>query len=310
MNIHKNARLTLVRRREMVLAVRNGMTRRKAGEVFGLSAKRVGVWVRRYEQEGEAGLLDRSSRPKSSPTAITHDEAELMLNLRQAGLLGEEIARRLGRAKSTVSKVLRSAWVSNQRQLERTVEPNRYEHEHPGDLVHLDIKKLGKFKQPGHRVTGDRTSKKRQTSCGWEYVHVCVDDHSRVAYVEVLDEGEKAASTSAFLERAVAHFRSLGVAVKRVLTDNGPGYRSRAFRRTAKRLGIKHSRTRPYTPRTNGKAERFIQSVQREWAYVRPYASSAVRRRALPGWLRRYNRERPHKGIGGHAPMTRLEASA
>ena len=308
MNINKNAVLTLVRRREMVEAVqRRGMTRTAAAEVFGLSRQRVSEWVRRYEAEGEAGLYDRSSRPHRSPTAIGETEAELMLALRQTGLLGEEIAARLKRAKSTVSRVLRAAKLSQQRQLDRGPEPQRYEHERPGDLIHLDIKKLGRFRKPGHRVTG-RGPGAHAKNNGWEYVHVCVDDHSRVAYVEVLDEGEKGVTTARFLQRAVAHFKARGVDVKRVLTDNGSGYVSRAFRKMVKRLGIKHSRTRPYTPRTNGKAERFIQTIQREWAYIRPYRSSVDRRRALPHWIRRYNEDRPHKSLGGRPPISRLEA--
>lgn len=310
MNIHKNARLTLVRRREMVRAVtERGLSRRAAGRLFGLSAGRVGVWVERYREEGEAGLYDRSSRPHRSPTAITLEEAELMLALRQSGLLGEEIAARLKRAKSTVSKVLKAAKLSQQRQLDRDPEPRRYEHKRPGDLLHLDIKKLGKFKRPGHRVAG-RGPGRCYNGAGWEYVHVAIDDHSRVAYVELLNQGEQGEATAGFLRRAVEHFRGRGVRVRRVLTDNGSGYRSRAFRRAAKKLRIKLSRTKPYTPKTNGKAERFIQTIQREWAYVRPYNSSVDRRRALPHWLRRYNEQRPHKSLGGLPPISRLEASA
>lgn len=295
----------------MVEAVlERGMTRSEAARVFGLSRQRVGVWVKRFEAEGESGLYDRSSRPHRSPAAITSEEAELMLALRQTGLLGEEIAAKLKRARSTVSKVLRAAKLSQQRQLDRDPNPRRYEHEKPGDLLHLDIKKLGKFDKPGHRVMPRSDERYSASNRGWEYVHVCIDDHSRVAYVEVLDQGEKGDATAGFLRRAVAHFRARGVVVKRVLTDNGSGYVSRAFRRMVKRLGIKHSRTRPYSPKTNGKAERFIQTVQREWAYIRPYRRSADRRRALPHWVRRYNEHRPHKSLGGHPPITRLEASA
>lgn len=295
----------------MVEAVlERGMTRSKAALVFGLSRQRVSIWVNRFQAEGEAGLYDRSSRPHRSPNAITPEEAERMLDLRQMGLLGEEIAAKLKRARSTVSKVLRSARLSQQRQLDRDPNPRRYEHEKPGDLLHLDIKKLGKFDKPGHRVMERAHELCSSSNRGWEYVHVCIDDHSRVAYVEVLDEGEKGETTAAFLRRAVNHFRSRGVIVKRVLTDNGSGYKSKAFRRMTNKLGIKHSRTRPYSPKTNGKAERFIQTVQREWAYVRPYSRSADRRRALPHWVRRYNEQRPHKSLGGRPPITRLEASA
>ena len=231
-----------------------------------------------------------------------------MLALRQTGLLGEEIAAKVGRAKSTVSKVLHTAKLSQQRQLERDPNPKRYEHERPGDMIHLDIKKLGRFRKPGLRVM-PRAPGRSAVGAGWEFVHVCVDDHSRVAYVEVLDEGEKGEATAAFLKRAVEHFRGRGVRVKRVLTDNGSGYKSRAFRRAVKTLRTKHSTTRPYSPKTNGKAERFIETIQREWAYIRPYNSSADRRRALSHWIRRYNKQRPHKSLGGLPPVSRLEAS-
>jgi hypothetical protein len=208
-NIHKNARLTLVRRREMVLAViERGLSRRAAGRLFGLSAGRVGVWVERYRAEGEAGLYDRSSRPHSSPTAITAEEAELMLALRQSGLLGEEIAARLKRAKSTVSKVLKAAKLSQQRQLDRDPEPRRYEHRRPGDLLHLDIKKLGKFKRPGHRVAGRRPGRHHKTPAGSTSTSPSTD-HSRVAYVELLDQGEQGDATAGFLRRAVEHFEDV-----------------------------------------------------------------------------------------------------
>ncbi len=310
MNSHKNARLTFVRRREMVADVlERDMERTEASIKFGVSTRTVSKWVRRFEEEGESGLYDRSSRPHTNPNALSVAEAELIVALRQTGLLGLEIAAKVRRAKTTVSKVLRSARLSTQKQLDRDPSPRRYEHEHPGDLIHLDIKKLGKFNQPGHRVMSRSDDRYTASGKGWEYVHVCIDDHSRVAYVEVIDEGETGAATSGFLERAVAHFESIGISVKRVLTDNGSGYTSKKFRKTVGRLGIKHSRTRPYTPKTNGKAERFIQTVQREWAYIRPYRSSAARRRVLPRWVHRYNEERPHGSLGGRPPITRLEAS-
>lgn len=284
------------------------LTPTEASLKFGVSTNTVRKWKKRFEQEGMAGLQDRSSRPHHCPSQVTAEEAELMLALRQCGLLGQEIASRVDRACSTVSRVLRSARLSTQKQLDRDPSPRRYEHERPGQLIHLDIKKLGRFHRPGHRVVG-KDGPYTPSKLGWEYVHVCVDDHSRYAYVEVLDEGEKGEATSAFLKRAVDHFRGMGVTVERALTDNGAGYKSKAFRRMAKALGVKHSRTRPYTPRTNGKAERFIQSIQREWAYVRPYPDSGARRRALPHWVRRYNEQRPHGSLGGRPPITRLEAS-
>lgn len=309
MNAHKNARLTYIRRREMVVLVLLGLKHAEVAKRFGVSKRTVSKWVRRFVEEGDTGLFDRSSRPHASPNQVTAEEAEAMLALRQAGLVGQEIAAAVGRTASTVSRVLRSVRLSKQRELDRDPSPQRYEHKAPGDLLHLDIKKLGRFRKPGHRVIERAATAYSASGMGWEYVHVCIDDRSRVAYVEILDEGEKGETTAGFLERAVSHFRSLGVHVKRVLTDNGSGYKSRAFRKMVKRLGIKHSRTRPYTPRTNGKAERFIQTIQREWAYVRPYPSSAARRRALPHWVRRYNERRPHGSVGNKPPISRLEAS-
>lgn len=291
----------------MVDAVEAGMMRSEASLVFGVSERTVSKWMCRYRSEGNSGLFDRSSRPNFSPRQVPPEQAEYMLTLRQAGLVGQEIAKAVGRAVSTVSKVLRSARISSQRELERDPNPQRYEHKYPGDMLHLDIKKLGKFNKPGHRVMERASPNYQASGSGWEFVHVCIDDHSRVSYVEVLDEGETAAATSAFLLRAVEHFRARGVRVKRIFTDNGSGYRSREFRKMAKRLRVKHSRTRPYTPRTNGKAERFIQTVQREWAYIRTYASSKERRRALPRWVKRYNEVRPHGSLGNRPPLTRLE---
>lgn len=308
MNTHKNARLTYIRRREMAEFVQSGQSQAAAAERFGVSKRTVSKWMKRFREEGVEGLADRSSRPHRSPTAVTQEQAELMLGLRQFGYVGQEIAKAVNRCATTVSKVLRSARLSTQRELDRDPSPQRYEHKAPGDLLHLDIKKLGKFRQPGHRVTG-RKPGVHQRNSGWEHAHVAIDDHSRVAYVEVIDQGEKGDATAAFLERAVRHFEALGVRIKRVLTDNGSGYRSRAFRKMASRLGVKLSRTKPYTPKTNGKAERFIQTLQREWAYIRPYPSSTARRRALPNWLRRYNERRPHGSLGNAPPITRLEAA-
>jgi len=307
--MHKNARLTFVRRREMVEALESGVAQAEVASRFGVSTNTVRKWWKRFQAEGIAGLYDRSSRPHRSPTQISQEEAEYVVALRQCGLLGEEIATIARRAASTVSKVLRAARLSRPGDLGRDPSPMRYEHERPGDLLHLDIKKLGKFKRPGHRVIDRASPEYARSRTGWEYVHVCIDDYSRVSYVELLDEGEKGETTAGFLQRAVEHFRARGVEVKRVLTDNGSGYKSRAFRKTVKRLGVKHSRTRPYTPRTNGKAERFIQTILREWAYVRPYATSTERRRALPRWVRRYNERRPHGSLGKRPPITRLEAS-
>ena len=305
MNVHKNARLTPFRRREMALAVRAGLSQAEAARQYGVSRPTVRKWVTRFEELGEAGVADRSSRPHRSPTQLTEAEEERLLALRMQWLLAVEVAAQMKRSVSSICRRLRRYGFARLRDLDKLRPKNRYEKERPGELVHLDIKKLGRFKTPGHRVNDDRTTRDRNV--GWEHVHVCVDDHSRFAYVEVLDEGEKGTATSAFLERAFKAFEARGIRIERVLTDNGSGYRSRLFRKTCQRLGLKHSRTRPYTPRTNGKAERFIQSMIREWAYVRPYGSSRERRRALPRWVNRYNHTRPHSSLGAKPPISRLK---
>jgi transposase InsO family protein len=203
-----------------------------------------------------------------------------------------------------VSRVLRAAKLSRAKDLEPAEPVVRYEREHPGELIHLDIKKLGRFEAEGHRVTGDRQAG-RSRGAGWEFVHVCIDDASRLAFSQILPD-EKKESAVAFLRSAVAYYASLGVAVTRVMTDNGSCYRSHAFRKACADLGLKHIRTRPYTPRTNGKAERFIQTALREWAYAHAYPSSARRAVELPLWLHRYNWHRPHGGIKSQTPISRL----
>jgi transposase InsO family protein len=220
-----------------------------------------------------------------------------------------QIAKRLRMKQRTVARLLRRAGISRVRDLEPAVPPNRYEYSRPGGLLHLDIKKLGKFNRPGHRVTGTRTGRAPGRGTGWEFVHVCVDDYSRVAYVEILED-EKKSSCTAFLRRAVAWYRQRGIKVERVLTDNGSGYRSYPFRDAMHELGARHIFTKPYTPRTNGKAERFIQTLLREWAYERPYRRSSDRRRRLPGYIRHYNEKREHGSLHGQPPITRLTASA
>lgn len=307
MNIHKNARLTVKSRQEMVEGIeKRQFTIKQAVELFRVSRRTVQKWLRRFREEGLAGLFDRKSAPKTCPHKIAASEAEAILSLRSMGLLGVEIAERVGRCRTTVSNVLRGARLSKQKQLDEDPNPRRYEHPNPGDMLHIDIKKFGKFAQPGHRVMKRSDKRYKPSGKGHEYAHVCIDDHSRYSYVEILDEGETASATSGFLRRAVEHFARLGVDTKRVLSDNGPGYRSRDFRAAVEDLAISHSRTRPYSPKTNGKAERFIQSLQREWAYVREYESSEKRKELLPSWIERYNHQRPHGGIGGKPPCSRI----
>ena len=221
-------------------------------------------------------------------------------------LAAYQIASLLGMARSTVSAVLVRLGLNKLKVLEPKEPANSYEHDRPGDLLHLDIKKLGRIQGIGHRIHGNRG--RRARGVGWEFAHVCIDDHSRVAYVEVLPD-EKGDTAAGFLERAVRWFAELGVRVERLLTDNGACYRSKIFKHQREELGLRHRFTRPYRPRTNGKAERFIQTLIREWAYAKPYRSSAWRTRALGGWLKHYNRARPHGSLGFQAPLTRIEGS-
>jgi transposase InsO family protein len=263
-------------------------------------------WVGRYLAEGERGLADRSSRPKRSPQSIAPSTALAIVELRRRRLIQGRIAVSLGVSKSTVGRVLARAGLSRLGDLEPSEPVVRYEHEHPGDMVHIDIKKLGRIERIGHRVTGNR----RDTveGAGWEFLFVAIDDHARIGFTDLyLDERQ--ASAVQFLKNTVAYFASLGVHVRRVLTDNGSAFRSKAFAKTCLRLGLKHSFTRPYRPQTNGKAERFIQSALREWAYGTVYNHSKDRAAMLDRWIHHYNWHRPHQGIGGHAPISRLAQS-
>ena len=276
-----------------------------AARSLGVSRPTAYKWLRRFDAEGRAGLADRSSRPHQCPTQTPRRRVEVILKLRRCRMSERQIAKRLRMPQRTVSRVLLRAGLSRRRDLEPPKPPNRYEYTRPGGLLHLDIKKLGRFGRPGHRVTGTRVGQEADRARGWEFVHVCIDDYSRVAYVEILGD-EKKNTCTAFLRRAVAWFEQQGIQVKRILTDNGGGYRSHLFRGAVRELGVRHIFTKPYTPRTNGKAERFIQTLLREWAYERPYRRSSDRRRRLPGYIRHYNERREHGSLGGNAPITRL----
>jgi transposase InsO family protein len=308
MNVHSSARITRAGR---ALLVRRVTEERwpvaEAAEAAGVSPRTVYKWLARFEAEGPEGLFDRSSRPKRSPTAISPGWQQLVLELRRSRMTGAAIAARLKIPRATVARVLKRHGLERLKKLDPPVPIRRYERSRPGELVHLDIKKLGRVKGLGHRITGNRVHKNR--GIGWEFVHVCVDDYTRLAYVEVLED-EKGVTSVGFLRRAVEWFAERGVKVERVMTDNGSGYVSKDFRAAIAEIRARHIRTRPYTPRTNGKAERFIQTMLREWAYGRPFQSSYRRRAALPAWLRRYNERRPHAGIGGAAPVTRLRSAA
>jgi len=305
MDIHKNARLTPRGRERMVTMVLGGQTPKAVSEAVGVCPRTVRKWVERFQAEGLAGLQDRSSRPDrlrqpTPPATIDRIEA-----LRRQRLTGKAIAAETGVSPATVSRVLKRLGLNRLSALEPAAPPRRYQRERPGELIHIDIKKLGKFNRIGHRITGDRTGQSNSRGVGWEFVHVCIDDASRIAFSRVM-KSERKACAVAFLKAAVAYYASLGITVERVMTDNGSCYRSKAFRNACKRQGLKHIFTRPYTPRTNGKAERFIQTALREWAYARAYDTSRQRAAELPHWIHRYNWHRPHGSIGAVPPITTL----
>ena len=304
MDIHKNARTTPLSRADLVGRVLAGEPVTAVAQCLGVDSKTVRKWVARFRAEGAAGLQDRSSRPHRLNGETADEVRNQIIELRRQRLPGQEIAKLAGVSAATVSRVLKAAGLSRMKDLEPAEPVVRYEREHPGELIHIDIKKLNRFERVGHRITGDR-SKGESRGAGWEFVHVCIDDASRVAFSQVLPD-EKKGSAIAFLKAAVAYYASLGVTVTRVMTDNGSCYKAFAFRDACKALGLKHIRTRPYTPKTNGKAERFIQTALREWAYAQAYPTSDRRAAELPAWLHRYNWHRPHGGINSQTPISRL----
>lgn len=307
MNTHKNARLTSHGRALLVRRVIDeGLRPAEVAQAQGVSVRTVYKWVRRYREEGEAGLQDRSSRPRRCPHATSDETLEQVIEQRRQRQTYRQIAVQLGIGHSTVARLLEREGLNRLSALAPARAANRYEHDAPGDLLHLDIKKLGRFERPGHRVTGDRQQTTR--GAGWEYVHIAIDDHSRVAFGTRYPDETGWSACYALLE-AVRYYRGLGVRFTRVLTDNGACYKSKPFRRVCRRLGLKHKRTRPYTPRTNGKAERFIQTALREWAYARSYESSEQRGQHLPAWLHQYNWHRPHASLDYHPPVSRLGLS-
>ena len=305
MNMHKNARLTPRGRERMVKMMLNGQTPARAAALAGVCPRTAKKWFARYQGEGLAGLQDRSSRPKKLRQPTAAQTVERIIALRRQRLTGKHIAQMVGVSPPTVSRVLKRAGLSRLKDLEPVEPARRYEHDNPGDMIHLDIKKLGRFERTGHRITGDRTAHSNTRGVGWEYVHVCVDDASRVAYTDIFAD-EKKHSAIAHLKAAVAYYGRLGVTVKRVMSDNGSCYKSHAFAAACKELGLKHIRTKPYTPKTNGKAERFIQTALREWAYARAYQTSQQRAQDLPKWTHMYNWHRPHGGIKDQTPISRL----
>jgi transposase InsO family protein len=313
MDIHENARLTPHGRAWIVRQAESGQTAKAIATAVGVCPRTVRKWIGRYRTEGAAGLTDRSSRPHrvyrpTPPTTV--ERIEMLRRLRRSGA---QIAKETGVSPATVSRLLKRLGLNRLRDLEPAEPVRRYERAAPGELIHIDIKKLGRFDKIGHRITGDRT---RQSSArgvrngkswgaGWEFVHVCIDDASRIAFSQIMPD-EKKESATAFLTAALAYYQSLGITVARVMTDNGSCYKSFDFRDACRDHGLKHIRTKPYTPKTNGKAERFIQTALREWAYAQAYPTSGHRAAELPIWLHRYNWHRPHGGIKARTPISRL----
>lgn len=309
MQVHANARLVpstrvlLVRR-----VVEEGWKVADAAAAFGISERTVYRWLARW-RAGDAKLRDRSSAPRRVPRRTPAAVEALIEQLRRLRMTSTGIAAELHMAVSTVGAVLARLGLNRRSRLEPPEPPNRYERRRPGELVHLDIKKLGRFRRPGHRVTGRaQPGAHADRGHGWDRVHVAVDDYSRVAYVEILDD-ERGDTCAGFLERAVRWFAERGVSVERVMTDNGAGYLAKAFAATCARHHIRQVRTRPYRPRTNGKAERFIQTLLRDWAYAVRYETSHHRALALNPWIDYYNHRRPHGALGHRAPATRLPAA-
>lgn len=308
MNHHKNARLTFSRRLEMVrLITQNAFTPAQAAAAAGVSEPTARKWLGRFLAGGEPALADASSRPVVSPRRIGESTAMAIVELRRRRLTQARIASSLGVSEATVSRVLRRAGLSKLSTLQPVEPVQRYEHAAPGELLHIDTKKLGRIERTGHRITGDRRDTIRRV--GWEMLFVAIDDHARIGFTQMQPD-ERGPSAVAFLRAAVAYYASLGVVVRRVLTDNGSPFMSRAWRQTCAELGLAHKRTRPYRPQTNGKAERFIQSALREWAYGIAYDHSSERTAMLAKWQHHYNWHRPHAGIGGVPPMSRLNPAS
>ena len=306
MDVHQNAHLTPKGREDMVrTVVDGGASFAAAARQFNTTPKTVRKWVSRFRAEGLGGLQDRSSRPHSSPSKTAASTCEAIEMMRRQRHTQAHIAAAVGVSPATVSRVLKPRGLSRLSALEPQEPRPRYERQSPGEIIHIDIKKLARFRKIGHRITGDRTSHTNKRGVGWEFVHVAIDDHSRVATAQILPN-EKAPSAIAFLTYAVDYYRSLGITVSRVMTDNGSCYRAKNFDRACAQLGIKHIRTKPYTPQTNGKAERFIQTALREWAYATAFNHSDERRAELPVWLHRYNWHRPHASLAKRPPVSRL----
>jgi transposase InsO family protein len=307
MNSHKHARLTPKDRALLVDRVlHEGWSVGAASEAAGVSKRTGFKWLARFRSEGQAGLADRSSRPLRSPRSLAVQEQAELEGMRRMRWPLWRIAERSGRGIATISRCMKRLGLSRLKSLEPPVPVVRYERAAPGELLHLDTKKLGRIDGVGHRITGDRTLN-RNRGIGWDMVHLAIDDHSRVSFA-LIKTDERGENCAQFLREAVAYYAALGVRIDRVMTDNGCGYVSKAFRAACIELGIRRVRTRPYTPKTNGKAERFVQTSLREWAYAQPYVSSAQREAALQPFLHRYNWHRPHSALNRQPPMSRIPA--
>jgi transposase InsO family protein len=304
MNVHKNARLTPAGRVLLVERIERGWPVAEAAAASGVSVRTAYEWLKRY-RAGDRQLNDRSSAPHTCAHQLTAEQISAVERLRRERQTGPAIARALGMARSSVGLVLRRLGLNRLARLEPRPPVIRYERQRAGEMIHLDIKSLGRFERIGHRISGNRTGQSKSRGIGWDHLHVAIDDASRLAYTEVLPSLGREDAT-AFLGRALNWFARLGVRVERVMTDNGSAYRSKLFADALRQAGVRHVRTRPYTPRPNGKAERFIQTSLREWAYAKPYPTSAARNQAIGPWTDAYNLTRPHAGIEGIPPFQRL----
>jgi|TARA_B100000315_G_scaffold78647_1_gene72024 transposase InsO family protein len=304
MNVHKNARLTPKGRELLIERLARGERPCDVACAMGVSARSVYKWRKRYRDGGLEALQDRPSRPQHSPARTSANREADVVELRKQKRTYDRIAEQTGLSRSTVARILVRHGLNRWRDLEPADPVIRYERESPGEILHMDIKKLGKFKRRGHRVTGDRHGQSSARGIGWEFVHVAIDDHSRIAFSQVL-VSERKECAIAFLKAAVAWYKRLGITIERLMTDCGSCYRSKAFNKLCQALAIRHIYTKPYTPKTNGKAERFIQSSLREWAYAQAYQTSEQRKQELPHWLHHYNWHRPHAGINRQTPISR-----
>ena len=305
MRVHRNAKTTPRMRRLMLERLTAGWTQRQIAEALGISVRTVAKWVARAH--GADGLSDRSSRPHRQPRRLAVATTAMILALRHTRATAWQISAALGLPRSTVTRVLQRAGLNRVTSLEPPPVVQRYVWPHAGDLLHLDIKRVGRIRGVGHRIHGDR--RRRARGVGWEYIHVAIDDATRLAYVEVR-RSQRARLCAAFLRRAIVWFRRRGIRIRRLLTDNGSAYRSGVFARACRPWALRHRFTRPYRPQTNGKAERFIQTLLREWAYRHPYVSSARRMGALTPYLRYYNHQRPHTSLGRRSPWMRFQEAA